>query len=740
MVKNREQATPRIVREEEDLLTVVQAAVQRAERPAQLPDYDRAGAAGPRAGDVIKVDPGTKYQAVLGFGAALTDASCWLFSKLPAAKRAKLFAELFSKDGLGLTVHRVCVGASDYARTSYHFDETPDDFELKDFSTAHDQKYIIPMIAEAQAANPDTFLFSSPWSPPGWMKAPDTFFGGWMREKHIEVYSRYYLQFLKDYAAAGVAMQALTPQNEVETDQSSKMPACYWHPEYEAALVRDHLGPAIENEGLGTKIWLLDHNYDLWRRVKWQLDDPALKKYTEGVAFHGYGGTPDMMTKLHDAHPDMNLYWTEGGPHMNKTYATEWCHWGRQITEVLRNWCRSYTGWNYALDENGTPNIGPFKCLGMVTIGSQDKKISYSAQYWALAHFSRYFTPGSVRVASAGEIKDVAHVAGVDPSGRRVLTITNSGKARAIKVREGKQEAKLKLPADSLVTLRLGSLTSPLLSPSRPPRVRRRRHRASDTPPHGRPAPRSSGAAYAAPSPRPPECPPCRPPRSFRDTPAPPARLPLPAGIPTPARPVPCRPGRGEWSQRHRPRQAHATARKTRPPLSHGVPIPVCLRAAPLPPAPPAISPRLAGGPDSPPHQPPALRSRQANHHPRPPTARAASSRTRLARARSSPQRLPPFASQHFDMHRSPSHAPAAAVRAPPCHSPMASPHSSAFLIRANSRSCSSDVKWNPPPALSSNRLTIASASPSAQPRARSARSFAAPASIKSSIPLSRYA
>ena len=41
MVKNRRQATPLIVREEEDLLKVVQAAVHRAERPAQFPDYDR---------------------------------------------------------------------------------------------------------------------------------------------------------------------------------------------------------------------------------------------------------------------------------------------------------------------------------------------------------------------------------------------------------------------------------------------------------------------------------------------------------------------------------------------------------------------------------------------------------------------------------------------------------------------------------------------------------------------------
>ena len=403
---------------------------------------------------VITVEPTQKFQEIRGFGASLTDASCWLFDKLSASARAKLFAELFSPAGANLTVHRLPVGSSDYAKTAYHFAPTPDDLALRDFSTAHDQKYIIPMITQAKAHNPDTFLFSSPWSPPEWMKAPNTFFGGWMREKYIEVYARYYLRFLKDYAAAGLPLQALTPQNEVETDQQSKMPACYWHPEFEAALVRDHLGPAIERDNLGTKIWLLDHNYDLWQRVKWQLDDPRLKYYTDGVAFHGYGGTPDMMTKLRDAHPEMKIHWTEGGPHMDPTYQTEWCKWGKQITAILRNWSSSYVGWNYALDEKGTPNIGPFKCLGLVTINSKTRKITHSAQYYALAHYARYFTRGSIRIGSTGELKDLFHVAALDPQGRRVLIITNTGKAQEVKIREGKQEAKLKLPADALITLR----------------------------------------------------------------------------------------------------------------------------------------------------------------------------------------------------------------------------------------------------------------------------------------------
>src|SRR5262249_50265749 len=152
----------------------------------------------------------------------------------------------------------------------------------------------------------------------------------------------------------------------------------------------------FEKEGLKTKIWILDHNYNLWGRAICELDDPGLRKYTDSVAWHGYVGTPDMVSKVHEAHPDANMYWTEGGPDITAAdYATDWANWGRTYTKAIRNWCQSITGWNLALDEKGRPNIGPFPCGGMVTINSATKEITRSGQYWAFAHFSRVVRRGA---------------------------------------------------------------------------------------------------------------------------------------------------------------------------------------------------------------------------------------------------------------------------------------------------------------------------------------------------------
>ncbi|HEV2731892.1 MAG TPA: hypothetical protein VGV15_17820, partial [Terriglobales bacterium] len=158
----------------------------------------------------IHLNPAIKFQEILGFGGAFTDATCYMFNRLLPPVREKLFHELFHPSEMGLSVGRICVGSSDYSTKLYSFDEGEPDPELKRFSIEHDREYILPVLKEARQANPDLFLFSSPWSPPGWMKFNGTMLGGSMRRYYLGVYAQYYLKFLHAYTAEGVPVQALT--------------------------------------------------------------------------------------------------------------------------------------------------------------------------------------------------------------------------------------------------------------------------------------------------------------------------------------------------------------------------------------------------------------------------------------------------------------------------------------------------------------------------------------------------
>ena len=409
---------------------------------------------GTARGNVIELDPGRKYQEMLGFGAAFTDAACYTFNRLEPAARDALFHDLFHPSEMGLNVCRTCMGASDYSTEVFSYDEGEPDPDMKRFSIAHDQVYVLPMMREARKQNPDLFLFSSPWSPPGWMKAGGSMLGGSMRQHSFAPYAKYFVKFLQAYAAEGVPVQAVTVQNEVDTDQDGRMPACLWGQEYEMGFVKNHLGPALQQNGLSTKIWILDHNYNLWGRAVAELDDPDVHKYCNAVAFHGYVGGADQMTKFHEVCPDAQIYWTEGGPdYTAPDYATDWAKWGQTFTEVIRNWGQSITGWNLALDEKGRPNIGPFPCGGMVTIHSETKKITYSGQYWAFAHFSRNIRRGARRFESAGKVQGVEHVAFTNPDGQKVVVLTNPGAAKTVMIKLADKVAEVALQADSVSSL-----------------------------------------------------------------------------------------------------------------------------------------------------------------------------------------------------------------------------------------------------------------------------------------------
>jgi len=402
----------------------------------------------------IALDPDKKFQPILGFGAAFTDAACYTLNRLDPPSREKLFHQLFHPSEMGFSVCRTCIGSSDYSTKVYSYDEGDPDPDLQRFSIDHDREYILPMLREARKANPDLFLFASPWSPPGWMKPNHSMLGGNMERKYMPSYANYFVKFLQGYESEGVPVQAVTIQNEVDTDQDGRMPACSWPQEYEADFVRGQLGPAFERAQVKTKIWIIDHNYSLWGRAMGELETPGVRKYTNAIAWHGYVGQPEWINRVQSAYPDVEMYWTEGGPdYTEPDYMTGWAKWSATFTGILRNCCRSITAWNFALDEVGKPNIGPFPCGGLVSVHSQTKEISYCGQFWAFAQYSKFIKRGAHRIDSQSTATDVLHVAFENPDGQRIAVLTNPGPARSCVVKVGGKSANVSLTQHSVTTL-----------------------------------------------------------------------------------------------------------------------------------------------------------------------------------------------------------------------------------------------------------------------------------------------
>ncbi len=338
-------------------------------------------------------DDGT--DGFLGFGVAITPSSCYELNLMSSEEREALLKNVYCD--IGLSVGRLCIGSCDYSPELYSYDDHPFDTSLEHFSVERDEEYVIPMIKEILKIKPDLYLFASPWSPPYWMKTGGSMCGGYMRNEYLDCYADYIIKFIEAYAGYGIKISALTPQNEVNTQQNGRMPACVWHPETEAEFIKI-LRRKLDEKGLDVGIWMYDHNFNDTERVIWSLDNiKGLKEICGGVAFHYYGGAIEQTGTLRRKHPDIKCHFSEGGPRLSDNYGTDFCKWGLMMIKALKMGFYSFTGWNLMLDEMGGPHIGPFMgiCGGLVTRDSRDGALSYSGQYKAFSHIAPYISPNS---------------------------------------------------------------------------------------------------------------------------------------------------------------------------------------------------------------------------------------------------------------------------------------------------------------------------------------------------------
>lgn len=410
---------------------------------------------------VIDVDPAVRYQEMAGFGAAITDASAYLIqSRMDARQRAALMEELFGrKGGIGLSFTRLTIGASDFSRSHYSFDDMPPgqtDPGLAHFSIAPNRADVLPVVKSALAINPGLRVMASPWSAPGWMKSTDSLIQGTLKPEAYAPFAEYLRRYVDAYKAEGVPIFALTLQNEPHFEPKD-YPGMRVDPAKRAAFIGGYLGPLLAQHNPDTQIFDWDHNWDEPGSPAAVLADPQAAQYVAGTAWHCYGGDVRVQAALHDARPDKDTWFTEcsGGQ-----WAPRWADNLQYFVRTLvigttRGWAKGVLLWNLALDENYGPHLGGCRdCRGVVTINSASGEVSRNVEYYALAHASRFVRPGARRIASSSGHDNLDTVAFRNADdGSIALLVANSAKqARPFSVRVGGRNFRYALPAGSVAT------------------------------------------------------------------------------------------------------------------------------------------------------------------------------------------------------------------------------------------------------------------------------------------------
>jgi len=387
----------------------------------------------------IEIDSTTKFQAMDGFGFTLTGGSAMHLANMQAEKRSALLKELFdfSGENIGISYLRLSLGASDLDANVFSYCDEKDP-SLSKFSIAKDKEFLIPILKEILAINPDIKLLASPWSPPVWMKTNGSSIGGSLKPEFYATYANYFVKYIRAMKAEGIVIDAITVQNEPlhpGNNPSLLMPA-----NEQAAFVKKNLGPLFELEKIKTKIIIYDHNADKPEYPITILDDAEAKKYIDGSAFHLYGGEINALSLVHKAHPDKNLYFTEqwiGAPG-NFANDLKW-HINQLIIGASRNWCKTVLEWNLAANKELQPHTdgGCTECLGALTIDGD--AVVRNPAYYIIAHASKFVRPQSVRIESSLP-DDLQNVAFKTPEGKIVLIVINNSKGdKSFNIKQGEK-------------------------------------------------------------------------------------------------------------------------------------------------------------------------------------------------------------------------------------------------------------------------------------------------------------
>ena len=385
---------------------------------SQLMSY-ASGASGTSVGNLISLQKNVQYQTMGGFGFAMTYSTCYnLMQMHPRDRHAFLMRTFSPTTGYGVSYVRMSIGCSDFSSTEYSLCDTRG---LENFQLHSDElNYVIPILQEVLAINPDLKIIGTPWTCPRWMKVKDltslepynSWTSGQLNPACYDDYAQYFVRFVQAMAEHGIPIHAVTPQNEPLNRGNSASLYMPWQDE--AAFVA-RLAPAFHRAGLQTKIYVFDHNYN-YDNIQDQVDYPinvynTLPSDLEGAdlvagsAWHNYGGNPSELDDIRSKSPAKDLIFTEAsigtwndGRNLEANLLSDFS-WS--MLGTVNRYCSAYIVWNMMLDLNRGPNRpgGCTTCYGAVDIDPADyHTITANSHYYMICHMAAVVRPGARRI------------------------------------------------------------------------------------------------------------------------------------------------------------------------------------------------------------------------------------------------------------------------------------------------------------------------------------------------------
>ena len=401
-----------------------------------------------------------------GFGGTFNEAGWDALSVLSATDKALAISLLFdAANGANFAYGRLPIGASDYAMARYTLAETANDYTMTSFSIAQDKKLLIPYIKAALALKPDIHLWASPWTPPGWMKDNNSTDSGNMKDddKTLSAFALYLEKFVQAYAAEGLKIEAVHPQNE--PGYVNPYPSCAWTGALYIKFIRDYLGPLFEKDKVPAEIWCGTMSNQSDGTIATNLaSDAKAMAYVKGFGLQWNTrsaisslkskNVPIMQTEHKCGNYDFATdYWSQSSysaskPQNDYAYGIE--SW-KNIKDWIGSGVNSYSAWNMVLDTLGT-NLNaskPWHQDALLTVDRSAKKLTATPAYYVFRHLSQFVAPKATVIGTSGGDA----LAFKNPDGAIVVVMYNSGAAKKAIVSLGGSKFQFDMPGNGWATV-----------------------------------------------------------------------------------------------------------------------------------------------------------------------------------------------------------------------------------------------------------------------------------------------
>lgn len=346
---------------------------------------------------VVNLYPDILFEEFEGFGGALTDSAAYIYSLMYPAQKQKMLENYFSPEQMNYGIVRIHMDSCDFSTEMYEAMSDEKDMELKSFDFSRTERYIIPMLRDAEkAAGRRLKIMLSPWSPPEFMKTNGSRkHGGSLKPEYYDLWAEYICRYIREFQERGFEVERISLQNEPKAVQT--WDSCVYTAQEEKKFLKDAMYPEL----------------------KLIVSESCI----EFSKFDSRDSEANAMRLSHEIIGDLN------------------------------NGVSAFYDWNVVLDEKGGPNHVGNYCLVPFLYDTKEHLLMPQLIQKHFYHFSHYIREGARRIGFSRYTDALDVTAYKNPDGSIALVLLNrSEKAMPVNIRINGQIARTEVPARAICT------------------------------------------------------------------------------------------------------------------------------------------------------------------------------------------------------------------------------------------------------------------------------------------------